>query len=145
MVTDVPEIKKIGVTDFPLLEAFISGAGSSLTSFRYFDKRPYTVICNHVVTALIILGDRPVGYGHLDKDNEIVWLGIAISEGKQRTGLGKMMMDFLTETADKMQFPELQLTVDRNNPSAIALYKKYGFNETAASAEYYLHMSRALH
>ena len=129
MVTPLPDIviRSIGLEDEELLRAFIRNAGNSLSSFRYFNKRSFNVIKNHIITALIIEQDVPVGYGHLDKDDKTVWLGIAISEKEKGRGLGLAMMDFLTSKADKALLSSLSLSVDKENTVAINLYKKFDF------------------
>ncbi|MGZ3943101.1 MAG: hypothetical protein ACXVOH_14210, partial [Bacteroidia bacterium] len=66
--------------DTKLLEQFIANAGSSLRSFRYFDKRPLEVIKNHLCTFLLVDSENPVAYGHLDNEHGTIWLGVAVSE-----------------------------------------------------------------
>jgi len=36
--------------------------------------------------------NNPVCYGHLDKENDIIWLGIAVAEQYLRRKLGTIMM-----------------------------------------------------
>ena len=62
------QFKKIGNKDMKLIETFLSLVGSSLNSFRYFNKRLLTVISNHIVTVIIIRDNVPIGYGSLGKD-----------------------------------------------------------------------------
>jgi ribosomal protein S18 acetylase RimI-like enzyme len=120
-------VRTITTGDLPLLKSFVDRAGDSLVSFRYFAKRPFTVIGNHLVTALLMEDGAPVGYGHLDPDAGRVWLGIAIQEASRGKGYGKKMMDFLVSDARKKSIATLHLTVDMDNTTAIDLYKKFGF------------------
>jgi glycosyltransferase involved in cell wall biosynthesis/GNAT superfamily N-acetyltransferase len=120
-------IKEIDVKDTPLLNKFLSRAGNSLTSFRYFQKRPKTIIGQHIVTYIIEDNDIPVCYGHLDPENGRVWLGIAVAEDAQGKGYGSMMMDKLISSAREKGLREIFLTVDNGNRIAIKLYKKKGF------------------
>ena len=47
---------------------FIINCGSSLSYFRYFDKRSYEIIYNHTQTILLYEENEVVGYGHLDNE-----------------------------------------------------------------------------
>ena len=111
-----------------LLATFIQYAGKALESFRYYNKRDFGVIDNHLVTILLknSMGE-PIGYGHLDKENDIVWLGIAIIEKEMGKGYGKLVMDKLLFEAKKKEIHTIFLTVDKKNHSAIGLYKRFGF------------------
>ncbi|HWY35040.1 MAG TPA: GNAT family N-acetyltransferase [Nitrosopumilaceae archaeon] len=109
------------------LSNFIQSAGNSLTSFRYFEKRPLEVILNHVCTYLLIEDRVAVTYGHLDKEDGIVWLGIATSEKEKGRGYGKIMMKALIDEAKNQGIKKIRLSVDNVNESAIALYQKFGF------------------
>ena len=50
------------------VKQFLSNAGKSLETFRYFAKRPLSAMENHLLTLLALDGNTPIGYGHLDKD-----------------------------------------------------------------------------
>lgn len=123
----VAEIITIGSDDEKMLKKFLQTAGSSLLSFRYFAKRPLSIINNHLITALIIEDGNPIGYGHLDHDGGKIWLGIAISEKFKGMGYGKQMMNFLVSSASDRKLEAICLSVDKNNQSAIQLYKTYEF------------------
>lgn len=127
MVDELVSIKEIGDSDYGLLDEFLQNAGESLSSFRYFNTRPTSVIENHLVTAVLIHNISVVGYGHLDKYNDIIWLGIAVSEMATGNGFGKLMMSFLVTRADEMNLLVITLTVDKNNVKAIKLYQRFGF------------------
>lgn len=122
-------IKAISLNETDLIQSFLSSAGDSLKSFRYFNKRPLSVISNHLVTALLLTdGMPPLGYGHLDKEADDIWLGIAIAEAARGTGMGKLMMQYLMLTADKHKLKLIKLTVDKENTVAIQLYTQFGFS-----------------
>lgn len=72
-----------------LVEDFLKDGGESLLHFRYFKNRPLDVLDHHLVTLLLIDAGRPVCYGHLDKEGEKVWLGIAALETEIGKGWGK--------------------------------------------------------
>ncbi|MBK0382079.1 GNAT family N-acetyltransferase [Pedobacter sp. SD-b] len=113
--------------DLILLKEFIAKAGKSLKSFRYYDHRPLTIIKQHLHTILMLNDGSPVAYGHLDKENEFIWLGIAVIETETGKGIGKLIMEHLIAEVDKMNYAPIHLSVDVENSKAIALYKKYNF------------------
>lgn len=111
-----------------LLSRFLQNAGGSLVNFRYFKTRSFDSIKNHLYTILLIDNVNPIGYGHLDLEDGNVWLGIAVAEGFQGKGLGKLILENLIYFSKESNLPLIKLSVDKVNNSAIALYKKYGFN-----------------
>lgn len=119
--------REISADDVEMIEKFLRNAESALQSFRYFSSRPLTVIRNHVVTVLITFDDNPIGYGHLDRDGNNVWLGIALADEARGRGLGVKMMDYLINKAKNIELSEVLLTVDKDNLQAIKLYHKCGF------------------
>jgi len=122
------KIVKIDEAAIGLLRRFISLIGASGSSFRYFHTRPAEIISNHVVT-LLGLDDAgtPVCYGHLDREDDTVWLGICVAEGHTGQGLGGKMMTALLDAGDRAGIREIKLSVDNNNLSGIHLYEKNGF------------------
>jgi ribosomal protein S18 acetylase RimI-like enzyme len=116
------------VENMHLLESFLNLAGKSLLSFRYYNSRPISIIRNHHCTFLFInSNNNPVAYGHLDNDNGITWLGIAVAENHIGLGYGKKMMNALIDEAKKNRVKEIYLTVDKDNIIAIELYEKCNF------------------
>lgn len=127
MVTQSSEIKVLSKSDTEMVRSFLSNAGSSLNSFRYFEKRGLDVIKNHLVTCVLMNNNTPVGYGHLDQDNDKVWLGIAVAEEFKGKGFGTHILKFLLTKAKENKLPTVCLTVDVSNETAISLYKRLGF------------------
>ena len=116
------------------LEKFISLCGTSLQTFRYFSKRPLSIIQNHLVTLLGYNENcEPIAYGHLDKDDDRVWLGICITENSRRNGYGNLMMTALIKEVNTFALKTVFLTVDKNNLSATSLYEKFGFKQVEIS------------
>lgn len=109
------------------IKEFLETADQALHHFRYFKTRPLSVLDNHLATYLIKVGDQYVGYGHLDIEEDVVWLGIAISDDFQGMGLGKLMMEALIAAAKVKDLSAIQLAVDSDNKKAIALYHKMNF------------------
>lgn len=128
-------IRIINAEDTLQLDQFILTAGSSLHTFRYFQNRRFTVLENHLVTCLLMNENNPAGYGHLDKDGDTVWLGIAIAEEFKGKGLGKLIMEFLVSNAKSNRLSKLKLTVDDGNIPAIRLYEKFGFKSLGTLKE----------
>ena len=131
--------------DVEQLRQFLEHAGTSLKSFRYFQKRPLEVIKNHLCTFLLLDEETPVAYGHLDVTDEqtiasncdskekgfttekTIWLGIAVADGYKGKGLGLLMMNQLISFAKLHGVKKIRLSVDNDNEAAIALYEKLGF------------------
>ncbi|MEQ9287545.1 MAG: GNAT family N-acetyltransferase [Cyclobacteriaceae bacterium] len=113
-----------------LVEMFLSKAGNSLVSFRYFSTRPISVIDKHLVTYMILDDNgMPVCYGHLDEEDGVVWLGVAVISSKTGEGLGKKMIECLVEYGRLNKIKEIGLSVDANNVNAIRLYEHFGFEK----------------
>lgn len=110
--------------------AFISRAGTSLETFRYFDKRPLGTLAQHLCTWLIAETDGPVAYGHLDQEDGVVWLGIAVIASAKGKSYGKRMMERLVASGRALGVKHIRLSVDNVNTSAIQLYAQFGFQLT---------------
>lgn len=122
-----PRIVKIEERDFEAIRVFLQNAGASLSSFRYFSTRSADALRSHLVTALFYLEDVPVGYGHLDREGDKIWLGIAVTENMVGRGIGTYIMRFLIDHARVASIKRISLSVDESNTGAISLYKKFGF------------------
>lgn len=120
-------IKRISKLDALVLKQFIATVGDSIKTFRYFDKRPIEVLDNHKLTLLAFMGEKPIGYGHLDYEGGRTWLGIAMIEGYTGKGFGKKIMDYLLTYADESNLSEIHLSVDKENKAAVSLYNKLNF------------------
>lgn len=120
-------IKRISKLDALVLKQFIATVGDSIQTFRYFDKRPIEVLDNHKLTLLAFIGEKPIGYGHLDYEGGRTWLGIAMIEGYTGKGFGKKIMDYLLTYADESNLSEIHLSVDKENKAAVSLYNKLNF------------------
>jgi RimJ/RimL family protein N-acetyltransferase len=121
------KIMKIDRTDESRVREFLSGAGGSLKSFRYFEKRPVGCISVHIVTLIGYNDGEPVAYGHLDPENGKTWLGVCVRETSCGKGLGTRMMDALIDEAKAQGIARIDLTVDEDNVGARKLYERYGF------------------
>ena len=59
--------------------------------------------------------------------SEYPGIGICIRDGYQGKGLGKKLLSFLIESAEKKEKKGLVLTVFKDNEKAFNLYRKMGF------------------
>lgn len=120
-----------------LLKNFVDNIGIASKSFRYFNKRSVDVINNHLITLLLLENEVPVAYGHLEAENEIVWLGICVLPPFSGKGFGKSMMNALIENAKTLRLNCISLTVDKDNKAAIKLYAKYNFKQVEDHTSYF--------
>ena len=98
--------------------------GDSSNLFRYYNTRNVKVIENHMTTFLLFDGPS-VGYGHLDVEDDKVWLGICVKEKCRGKGYGKKIMERLVDSHDG----DIHLSVDKDNEPAINLYKFFSFEK----------------
>ena len=136
MVTkDSLVIKKISISDLDVLTNFIQSSGDSLKTFRYYEKRDFKIISNHILTALLFFNNMPIAYGHLEKEDDKIWLGIMVSESEKGKGYGKVIMSYLISFCIENKFSDIYLTVDKNNLNAIYLYQKFDFKIVSEFSE----------
>ena len=129
--------KTLQHTDLPSLielDEFIKSNTNGVKTFRYYTKRPYTIIKNHIYTCLYYLDNICVGYGHLDSEDEKTWLGIIVSDNEVGKKIGDQIMDDLISNCKN----NIYLSVDLNNNSAVYLYKKKGFEILEKKINYYI-------
>jgi ribosomal protein S18 acetylase RimI-like enzyme len=117
----------VDTTNTYLLEQFIQRAGKSLETFRYYSKRPFSIVRNHLCTWVIEEGGQVEAYGHLDREGNTVWLGIAVTFTARGKGFGRKMMQRLMESGKDLGIPVIRLLVDNENRVAIRLYERFGF------------------
>ena len=96
-------------------------------TFRYFNKRNINVINNHLITIILLDKDLPVGYAHIDFDDNKYWFGICILEEYQGKGYGKKVMKYIFNNEKIKNIDKIYLTVDKINTIAIKLYTKLNF------------------
>lgn len=124
---DNTEIKKINKNHIKDIALFIENCGNSKNFFTYFNKRDVSVIENHIATFLVYVGNIPIAYSHLDKEDDKVWLGICVSEMYTGKKIGKILLENTIEAARKEKLESIFLSVHKANEVAIHLYKKNGF------------------
>lgn len=131
------DIIRLSQDNIILLKNFLSEIGKSSENFRYFKKRSLDIIQNHIVTLIGLeeVTRIPVCYGHLDRENNTIWLGVCVIENQVNKGYGKMMMTELINEAKKLSLSRIKLSVDKSNRAAISLYKKFNFEQIEENKE----------
>ena len=118
---------KFSLTSLNQLNKFISRLGEAKNKFRYFDKRPISIITTHIITIAVFEDNDIIGYGHLDSENDTIWLGIAVLPDFQNRKIGNLIMSELIRFGLSLKLKYIDLTVDKDNASARKLYEKFGF------------------
>lgn len=120
-------LKSTDPVDLQNLQRFVDRLSSNGNSFRYFAKREFKALEQHICTLLAFNSDAPVGYGHIDQDGNTFWIGIAVHSEFKGKKLGHSIMFELLKKAADAKIARLDLFVDRNNVTAQSLYIRYGF------------------
>lgn len=81
------ELIRLNVENIDLVNQFLKNAGSSLQTFRYFQKRNIDSVHNHLVTYVLKERNQVIGYGHLENEDNRVWLGISLIESAKEKDL----------------------------------------------------------
>lgn len=139
------QFRHINKDNIALLNKFIARLGEGATSFRYFEKRPVEVVFDHLL-AVILVDEalEPLAYGHLEREGDILWLGIAVTESQKGKGIGKQMMQYLINFAGEHNEKAITLTVDKGNTVAVRLYESFQFtisDEKDCYYKYVYHLS----
>lgn len=145
MSLDTIKLYTIESGSHDLVKDFITDLKEEKASFRYFENRDLTVLKKHVETLLLKINNSLAGYGHLDKDGDIVWLGIVVLKKFQGKGIGAIIMNQLLKRAKDLNLSSINLSVDSENHKARSLYKKKGFRlvkETSEICYYTLHLCK---
>jgi len=119
----IKKLKYNKVEDISLLKKFLEDNYSGTKNFRYFEKRPLEIIKNHIVTYIFFDGVEIIGYGHLDLEDGLVWLGVMVSEKYRGKGFGKKIVKKLI----KCHNGDITLSVDSDNKKAYNLYSSLKF------------------
>jgi hypothetical protein len=105
------------------IDEFIKKNINGVKTFRYYSKKPYNIIKNHIYTCLYYIDNICVGYGHLDYEDNKIWLGIMVSDSQIGNKIGDKIMDDLLLNSNT----DVYLSVDFDNKYAISLYEKKQF------------------
>ncbi len=126
--------RKANIDNVKLL---ISNCNNGIKTFRYFDKRPFEIVDTHIVSEIYFINEDPVGYYHIEKENDIYWFGIIISDSYVGKGISKIIMDRAITKSNELNIV-LYLSVDKTNEVAFNLYKKNKFNIVKETEKYYI-------
>jgi perosamine synthetase len=100
------------------------------STFRYFQKHDTT---HHTKTLIALDRNKvPVGYGHIDVEDDVNWLGVCVLPSAQNMGLGTRIVQELLKNQH-----DVKLSVDKHNTVAQNLYKKFGFVTVAETDKVY--------
>lgn len=131
--------KKINEENLHLIEKFLININSPY--FRYFNKRKISIVLTHIYTVILTSSEDEksdiIGYGHIEEENNIHWMGICITNNYTNKGYGSKILSHLIQEAKKCNINKLYLTVDKNNDIALNLYKKYNFQMIESNETFY--------
>ena len=116
------------------LDHFIKSNVVGTKHFRYFNKRPYTVINNHLYTSLYYNNNHLIGYGHLDEEDEKLYVGIMVSDNEVGKNYGNEIMLDLIKNSNR----RLYCSVDILNERSLNLINKNGFTLVETKETYYI-------
>ena len=120
----------------PLLEKFINQEHPS--HFRYYALRGIEVIKNHKLTIIGTIGDDPIAYGHIDRENGVNWVGLCVLDEFQGNGYGKKIFSYLLDYVQTNNIKNIQLSVDIDNYRAFNLYLKHNFQIADIKNKHYI-------
>jgi ribosomal-protein-alanine N-acetyltransferase len=85
-----------------------------------------------------VVDQKLAGYAFLHRIlDEWTLLNLAVGERWRRQGIATALLNHILYMAEKKQLSRITLEVNEKNPAAIALYKKFGFQEIGRRAHYY--------
>lgn len=83
-------------------------------------------------------GDKVVGYFYAQNIvGEVSLLNIAVAKEGQNKGLGRQLLNFLTDYSEQLKAESIWLEVRESNSNAIYLYESVGYNEIDRRRNYY--------
>lgn len=128
------EFKKTNIIS---IKQIIDNCNNGKKTFRYFDKRPYEIVENHLVSEVYWISNEPAAYYHIEQEKDIYWFGIIVSDSYVGKGISKIIMKRAIEKSNNYNI-DLHLSVDKTNEIAFNLYKKNKFNIVKETDLYYI-------
>jgi ribosomal-protein-alanine N-acetyltransferase len=87
---------------------------------------------------ILMLNEQVIGYSLMMLVlDEAHLLNLSVAKSYQKQGLGRILLEYMVNTAKSNQMANMFLEVRPSNISAIALYENMGFNEMAVRCGYY--------
>jgi ribosomal-protein-alanine N-acetyltransferase len=87
---------------------------------------------------ILMLNEQVIGYSLMMLVlDEAHLLNLSVAKSYQKQGLGRILLEYMVNTAKSNQMANMFLEVRPSNISAIALYENMGFNEMAVRRGYY--------
>ncbi len=90
----------------------------------------------HYIAA--VQGEKLLGYmgfSHIFEDIEL--LTVAVAKTARRSGVGRQMMAYLTDYAERHKAERILLEVRASNHAAMGLYESFGFEKIGVRKGYY--------
>jgi len=83
-----------------------------------------------------------IGFWHIMDEAHLT--NITVSKNYRRLGIGKKMMEYLTNCSKMLKIKRILLEVRENNLPAISLYKKFDFKKIHIRKKYYSNYENAV-
>ena len=78
-----------------------------------------------------------IGYSHIDLTPDLAWIArVAVGPNYRNRGIGNMLMEAMLKYCRKVNRTTVILYVQQDNPAALHLYEKHGFQISAESFQY---------
>ena len=105
-------------------------SANDIVSFRYYENRGLNYVLKIFNPELVYFQSKPIGYYHLDIENETCWFGVFIVSEYRNKGFSTKIIERSKFIAKSNNINKIHLTVDSENIKAINSYIKNGFIKT---------------
>jgi ribosomal-protein-alanine N-acetyltransferase len=139
MSDDTPTLRLARLADAEAISSMTSEYIEAGLKARYSPLRIGRLIADRETIVLVADGDaRPAGFSVMSFGEERAHLAlIAVRPGRRRAGVGRSMMDWLTESALTAGIASIHLELRADNAPALRFYQRLGFSETVVVPGYY--------
>lgn len=128
------QVETACLEDLPLFSAIESEVhGNPWSSSMLKDSLLGNHLCFKLISQKKLCGYMII----MQVEDQLELLNIAISPLMQRKGLGSLLLENLLNYANQNQIESVFLEVRCTNLSAIALYRKFNFNQVGIRKNYY--------
>lgn len=107
--------------------------------WRYTQSRVAALIADPETVALVACDPARIhGFAVMQFGDELAHLALlCVQAAEQRRGVGRRLIEWLTESAEIAGIASIQLELRADNAGALAFYRRLGFTETQQVAGYY--------